>query len=91
MTATWPEHGLAGPPRTAQPSTVDGLTPEKRIEIARAYYRQALRDARAEPTPAAWERLQRAVRSLRYALDAAESAARTEARRERARGPRLGG
>jgi hypothetical protein len=65
---------------------VDTVSPAKRVEIARAYYRQALRAVRAESTPETWARLVWAARGLSYAIAAAENAAADAARREPGRG-----
>ncbi len=54
---------------------MDGVSASKRVEIARWFYRRALREVRARPTPVTWGALVRAAQSLRYARDGEENAA----------------
>jgi hypothetical protein len=66
---------------------MDALSASKRLEIARWFYRRALRDVRAESNAATWAALLRAAQNLRYATAAVESAAEAKQSRERPRPP----
>lgn len=77
-------------PRPRRPSlgAVDTLSASKRLEIARWFYRRALRQVRAESNAVTWAALLRAAQSLRYATAAAESAREAKQPRDHSRRPR---
>lgn len=83
---TGPSHVLAAAAGAAQCCAVDAVGSSKRLEIARWFYRRALREVRAESTSDTWAALLRAARNLRYAVEAVENAA--EAQRGHSRAPR---